>query len=74
MKRLPEPDEGPLLYGAAAIARYLGVRERQARHLIEHGRLPAFKLGATVAARRRTLDAWLDELERSHPPGRPRSR
>ncbi len=65
MKPLPEPEEGPVLYGAAAIARYLGLRERQARHLIEHGRLPAFKLGATVVARRRTLNAWLDELEHS---------
>ena len=64
MTELPDraPDQGDLLYGAKAIAAYLGVRERQARHLIEHG-LPHFKLGAIVVARRGTLDAWLDELE-----------
>ncbi len=65
MNHLPDrAPEGDLLYGAKAIAAYLGVRERQARHLIEHG-LPHFKLGAIVVARRSTLDAWLDELDRA---------
>ena len=64
MTQLPDrsPDQGDLLYGAKAIAAYLGVRERQARHLIEHG-LPHVKLGAIVVARRSTLAAWLAELE-----------
>ena len=33
---------GDLLYGAPAIAEYLGMTERQARHRIATGQLPSF--------------------------------
>ncbi len=55
---------GALLYGVPSIAAYLGVTDRTTRHLIETGRLPHFKLGATVVCRRATIDAWIAEMER----------
>jgi excisionase family DNA binding protein len=56
--------EGPdLLYGARAIADYLGIKQRAAEHLIETKRIPFFKIGRTVAARRSKVMAALEELE-----------
>jgi len=52
-----------LLYGAHAIADFLGVKLRSAQHLIETKRIPYFKIGKTVAARRSKLLAALDQLE-----------
>ncbi len=52
-----------LLYGASAIARFLGVLPRQARHLIFSGRIPTFKIGRNVCARKSSLTAWLEEQE-----------
>ena len=52
-----------LLYGASAIARYLGVKPRAAYHLIETRRIPFFKIGKVVCSRRASLAAKLDELE-----------
>ncbi len=37
-----------LLYGAPAIAGYLGLTEKQARHRVEAGNIPAFKIGGTI--------------------------
>ena len=48
-----------LLYGVKAIADYLNLREGQARHQIEEGRLPAFKMGGTFCATRSGLDQFL---------------
>jgi hypothetical protein len=56
-------DEAGLLYGAEAIAAFLGIEVKQARHRIDEGKIPTFKIGATVCARRRTLKAWLASLE-----------
>jgi excisionase family DNA binding protein len=52
-----------LLYGARAIAGYLGVSQKQVYHLIETKRIPAFKVGKVVCSRRSTMDAALDHLE-----------
>jgi hypothetical protein len=52
-----------LLYGAKAIADFLGLKERSAQHLIETKRIPFFKVGKTVCARRSKLIAAFDELE-----------
>ena len=52
-----------LLYGASAIAEYLGVKPRAAYHLIETKRIPFFKIGKTLCARRSTLAARIAELE-----------
>ena len=52
-----------LLYGAHAIAEFLGIKERAAYHLIETRRIPFFKIGKTVCARRTSLAARIAELE-----------
>ena len=54
-----------LLYGVPAIAGFLGLKVRQARHLCEVGRLPTFKVGNYVCSRRSTISAWLAEQERA---------
>ena len=54
---------GDLLYGVSAIAKFLGVEVRQARHQCESGRLPTFKLGQIICGRRSTLWRWLAEQE-----------
>jgi excisionase family DNA binding protein len=52
-----------LLYGANAIADYLGIKRRVAYHLIETERIPHFKVGKTVCARRSRLLAAMERLE-----------
>jgi excisionase family DNA binding protein len=52
-----------LLYGAAKIAEYLGVKRSVVYHLVETGKLPSFKVGAVVCARRSKLDAAIEQLE-----------
>ena len=54
---------GDLLYGAHRIAEFLGITQRAAYHLIETKRIPFFKIGKTVCARRSTLAARIAELE-----------
>ncbi len=61
----PDQDVGQLLYGARAIADYLGISERRALYLAEKGSLPFWKDGRTICARRSTVAAWLDERERA---------
>ncbi len=65
MGDLERSGSNKLLYGVAAIAEYLGLAERQARHQIEKGRIPTFKIGGKICARPTALDAWLEELSRN---------
>ena len=53
-----------VLYGAAAIAKYLGIAEKPIRHLIARGTIPTFRIGRTVCARPERIDAALAEMER----------
>ena len=46
-----QDDGADLLYGVPAIAGFLGLRQRQARHQIEDGRIPVFRMGAIICAR-----------------------
>jgi excisionase family DNA binding protein len=55
----PAPD---LLYGAKAIAQYLGVTDRQAEHMIETKRIPYGKIGRRVVSSRSRLDAYQARL------------
>ena len=57
-------DTADLLYGAPAIARWLGLTVKQARYRIEMGMIPTFRIGGTVCARKPSLTAWLNECER----------
>ena len=52
-----------LLYGVPAIAAFLGLKPGAVYHLVEMGRLPTFKVGKTVCARRAKILAKFDELE-----------
>lgn len=54
---LPDPD---YLWGADAIARWLGLTERQVFHHAERRTLPIGKVGNRLVARRSKLDAFLD--------------
>lgn len=58
-----EPRTKDLLYGSSAIAEYLGISERQARHRCETGDFPSFKMGDTVCARKSSLDEVIDQME-----------
>lgn len=59
-----EPSQGPdLLYGVPSIAEFLGIRLRQAKHRVEKGDIPTFRIGETICARRSSLTAWLAECE-----------
>lgn len=55
---LPDPD---YLWGAEAIARCLGLTERQVFHHAERRTLPIGKVGNRLFARRSKLSAFLDE-------------
>jgi hypothetical protein len=50
-----------LLYGVPAIARYMDMREPQARHLCERGDIPTFRIGRIICSRRSAIDACLAE-------------
>ncbi len=57
-------DRSDLLHSCAAIAEYLNIRERQARHYHQKGHLPTFKIGRSICARKSTLLRWMEEQER----------
>ena len=60
---LPRDD---LLRGARAIAQFLlndPAQKRAIYHLIEHKRLPAFRLGRRIYARKSSLTMWIEKLE-----------
>ena len=48
-----------ILTGIQAIAKFLDVTDRQAKHWAYEGRVPTFKVGATVCATRAELREWL---------------
>ena len=55
-----------LLLGAGAIAEFMfgdNRKRRQVYHLAQTNKLPVFKLGATICARRSTLVAWIEAQE-----------
>jgi excisionase family DNA binding protein len=57
-----------LLYGAEAIAQYLGLTVREVYYQIEAGGLPVIRMGKRrITARPERIDAWLDALEHRQP-------
>lgn len=56
-------NDSKILMGASSIAAYLGITRRQTYRLIYDGIIPTFKLGGTVAAKRSSIDKWIDGLE-----------
>lgn len=59
MTDAPRLDHADLLYGVPAIAAFLGLRVRQARHRIAENQIPSFKIGGTICASRKVLTEWL---------------
>lgn len=58
-----EDEKADLLYGARSIAEFLGITEKQARHRIDDGHIPTFRIGSTICARKITLTQWLADME-----------
>jgi len=56
-------NEIDLLAGADQIAAFMGLKVRRVYHLAEMQRLPVFRLGATLCARKSTLLKWIEEME-----------
>lgn len=52
-----------LLSGADSIAAFMGIKARRVYHLVETQRLPVFRLGATLCARKSTLLQWIEQME-----------
>jgi excisionase family DNA binding protein len=61
-----------ILKGSKAIAAWLGISERTIRHQVSNGRLPIFRIGAAICARKSTLTAWIADQERLNAIGRSR--
>ena len=51
-----------LLYGASAIAEFLGVTEMQVYHWVRKDRIPVGKMGKTLIASRRQLRKTMGNL------------
>ncbi|MFN3506231.1 MAG: hypothetical protein ACK4ZU_02060 [Allorhizobium sp.] len=58
-------DDAELLVGHKAIARFLGLSPRFVSWHDEQGRLPTFRMGKSVCARKSTIRQWLEEMEKS---------
>jgi excisionase family DNA binding protein len=63
MSETATADTLDLLYGVPRIAAFLGVTERTAYHLIDTKRLPHFRMGKILCARKSTLTKAMSELE-----------
>lgn len=56
---MTDEDKGDLLWGAEAIGEFLNLTRNQVFHLHRRGRLPTWKEGAIVCARKSTLTKWM---------------
>jgi hypothetical protein len=54
-----------MLYGAKAIATFLGIKPRQAQHLLEQDRLPHFRVGRVLCSTKGKLAEWLSSQSTS---------
>lgn len=61
---MPENDITDLLYGVEAIARYLNMTTAQVYHLHGDRKMPTFKMGKKVCARKASLITWLEAMEK----------
>lgn len=65
-----QPENTDLLYGVEAIRECLNMTAAQVYHLHAQNRLPTFKIGKKVCARRSALDRWLADIEAAAMEGR----
>ena len=54
---------GDLLYGVKAIAKFLGMRKDQCQHRCDEKRIPTFRIGRNIVARKTTLARWVEDME-----------
>lgn len=54
-----------LLFGADAIAGFLGMTRRQVYHSASMEHLPIFRIGSSLCCRKSTLIEWIVEREQS---------
>ena len=54
---------GDVAYGATEIARHLGITTRQVYTLVDAERLPCWREGRSILARRSSLTAWAASRE-----------
>lgn len=59
-----------ILRGSKAVAEYLGVSDRFIQEVARNGRLPHFRLGSMICARKSTLLAWIADSERRTAAGK----
>lgn len=52
-----------ILQGADSIAKFMGVTRRQAYHFVADGRIPTFRIGAIICARKSTILNWIAQQE-----------
>ena len=64
------PQDNDLLSGVPAIAAHLGKTEKAIYHLVEQDRLPTFRMGRTICARKSTLADHFAKLEAEAGNGR----
>ena len=55
-----------LLRGADEIAKFMGLKPRQIYHLNANHRVPFFKIGNAICARKSRLERWLEEQENAN--------
>lgn len=55
--------ENDLLHGVPAIAAHLNMKAKAVYHMHDQGKLPTFRMGRTVCARKSTLAAHFAKLE-----------
>lgn len=60
---MSDQDNSDLLQGYAAIGEHLRMSPDATKHRVKSERIPVFKMGRIVCARRSTLNAWLAERE-----------
>jgi len=51
------------------IAEYLGVHPMTIYKYVQHGKIPAFKIGASWRIRRDSIKKWMDENEHKNQGG-----
>lgn len=52
-----------LIFGAEAIAEFLGLERRQIYHAAAMDHLPIFRIGSTLCCRKSTLSRWISDRE-----------
>ena len=58
-------ESSTILYGVPAIAKWLGLTQKQTRHRVQRGQIPSFRIGSTICCTTTILTMWLGEQTQS---------